>query len=336
MPKTVTLLRGDGVSNDLMDPVLHILKAAGAQVTFDERPAGRASFEQTQDVLPEATIASIRENGVALKGKLLPPKGANQSNPNADLRKRLDLFAAVRPLQNVPGLPARHENVDIIIIRETTEDIYAGLEHNVSDGIVGSLRVVTERACERIARYAFVYARQYKRKKVTLVHKANIMKVTDGLFIQTAERVAAEFPDIQFNKLIVDNACMQLVMRPHQYDVILAGNMYGDIMSDLGAGIVGGISATYGLCCNEKVSIFEAIHGDAPELEGSGKANLLPVLMPACAMLDYLEQHATAERIRRAIEAILQGDRALLTPDLGGQGSTQSMTDAIVNALSPA
>jgi isocitrate dehydrogenase (NAD+) len=328
-PPTVTLLRGDGVSGELMAPVLELLTAAGARVTFDEQPAGRA----TSDTLPAATLASIRANGVALKGKLLSPPGDGHSNPNADLRKRLDLFAAVRPLKNLPGLCARHDGVDVVVIRETTEDIYAGLEHTVSDGIIGSLRVVTERACERIARYAFGYAKQHGRKKVTLVHKANIMKVTDGLFIAVADRVAADYPDIQFNKLIIDNACMQLVMRPHQYDVILAGNMYGDIMSDLGAGIVGGISATYGFCSNDKVTVFEALHGDAPELIGTGKANPLPLLMPACALLEHLQQPEPAARIRAAITAALQGPVEALTRDLGGSGTTQTLIDAIRAAL---
>jgi len=333
MTRTVTLIRGDGITRELIDPVLEIPDAAGADVTFDEKPAVRQSFATHGTALPEETLASIRTHGVALRGKLSTPQGSGYNSPNAALRKQLDLFATVRPLRNLPGLPSRHHNVDIILIRETTEDIYAGLEHNINQDIVGSLRVVTEAACERITRYAFNYARRFGRKKVTLVHKANILKVTDGLFMRTAKRVHdEEFPELAFNTLIIDNACMQLVMRPQNYDVILGGNLYGDIMSDLGAGIIGGISATYGASSNGQIKVFEAIHGDAPHLEGQGLANPLPLLLPAHAMLIYLEQHEAARRIYGAIEKTLVAKQGL-TPDLGGDGTMRTMVEAIIQHL---
>lgn len=331
--QTVTLIRGDGVLRELVEPVVEVLEAAGASIQFDEQPAGRSAYQETGHPLPASTVESIRRNGVALKGKLYTPQGSGYESPNAALRKQLDLFATVRPVHNVPGLPSRHQDIDLVIVRESTEDVYAGLEHHVTQGVVASLKVITERASERIVRFAFEYARQHGRKKVTAVHKANIMKVTDGLFLRTARRIAEEeYPEIAFNALIVDNASMQLLMRPHQYDVIVAGNMYGDILSDLAAGIVGGISAVYGASYAEGLAVFEAIHGDAPHLEGTGVANPLPLLNPACYMLQHIGQHEAARRIRQAVGATLAAGTDL-TPDLGGRGTTVSMTRAIIANL---
>lgn len=329
----ITFIRGDGITREVADPVLALLERAGAQLEIDEKPAGKSAMASHGTPLPDETIESIRANGVALKGKLFTPQGSGYASPNASLRRQLDLFANVRPIRNLPGLPARYSDLDIVVIRESTEDIYAGLEHPVSEGVVASLKVVTEAATERIARYAFEFARRHGRKKVTLVHKANIMKVTDGLLIRVVKRVHQEsYTDLEHDTLIIDNASMQLLLRPSRYDVVLAGNLYGDIFSDLAAGIAGGISATYGAAKNEKMAIFESIHGDAPHLEGTGRANPLPLLMPACYMLEYIGQEDVAASIRNAIGAVLTAGEAV-TPDLGGTANTQEMLDAIAAAL---
>jgi isocitrate dehydrogenase (NAD+) len=331
MTQTVTLIPGDGISVELVDPVLEVLEAAGADVAFERCTAGERACRETGDALPEATIESIRRNRIALKGKLRSRADDAYRNPNWQLRKELHLFAAVLPVRNLPNLPSRHKGVDFVVIRQSTEDIYAGLEHEVRDGVVASLKVVTVDESRRITRFAFDYARQNGRKKISLVHKANIMKVTDGLFIEVAKEVASEYPDIQLDTIIVDNACMQLLLRPSQFDVMLMGNLYGGIMSDLGAGIVGGVSATMGASFGEGLAIFEAIHGDAPHLEGLGTANLLPLLMPATYMLEHIGQAEVADRIRTGISRTLGAGRT--TPDLGGSLTTSEMTKAIISEL---
>jgi isocitrate dehydrogenase (NAD+) len=331
MATTVTLIPGDGITVELIDPVLAVLEAARAEVVFDRQRAGRTAYLETGQEMPEATIESIRRNKVALKGKLRSRLGDPYRSPNWEIRKHLGLYASVIPVRNLRGLPARHRDVDIVVIREAIEDLYGGLEDTMREGIVASFKVVTAEASRRITRFAFEYARQKGRRKVTLVHKANIMKVTDGLFIETAEAVARDFPSIDFKKIIVDNACMQLLLRPQQFDVLLMGNLYGAIMSDLAAGIVGGIAATMGASFGDDIAIFESIHGDAQHLEGKGLANPLPMLMPACLMLEHVGQHATAERIREAVSRALEA--GVKTPDLGGSATTQEMTHAIIAEL---
>lgn len=331
MTQKVTLIPGDGISVELVEPMAEVLNAAGADLVFERHPAGEDAYRDTGDALPPETIESIRRNKVALKGKLRSQPGDPYRNPNWQLRKELELFAAVLPIRNLPCLPSRHQDVDLVVIRQSTEDIYAGLEHEVREGIVASLKVVTVEESKRIARFAFEYAEANGRRKVTLVHKANIMKVTDGLFIEVAKEVARRYPDIELDTLIVDNACMQLLLRPSQFDVMLMGNLYGGIMSDLGAGIVGGISATMGASFGDEIAIFESIHGDAPHLEGTGKANLLPLLMPACYMLEHLGQGLVADRIRTAICRTLA--EGVTTPDLGGASTTEEVTQAIISEL---
>lgn len=327
MPKTVTLIPGDGITAELTEPVVSVLETAKADVEFEIQPAGQKVFETTGEALPEATIASIKKNGVALKGKLRSLPGDAYRTPNWELRKRLELYASVIPVRNLRGLASRHHDVDLVVIREAIEDIYAGLEHIVREGIVASLKVVTAEASKRITKFAFEYAQKNGRRKVTLVHKANIMKITDGLFIECAEEVAKAYPEIEFNKLIVDNACMQMLLQPHTFDVALMGNLYGGIMSDLGAGIVGGISASMGASYGDEIAMFEAIHGEAPDLEGTGKANPLPLLMPACTMLEHLGSQQTADRIREAISSTLEA--GIKTADLGGSATTNEMIQAI-------
>lgn len=331
MTQTVTLIPGTGIAVELMDSILAILASAKADIEFETMEAGPKCFADCGSALPAETIESIRKNKVAFKGKLRSRPEDPYRSPNWELRKQLGLYAAVLPVRNLRGLPARHKDVDLVVIREAIEDIYAGLEHVVRDGIVASLKVVTADASRRITRFAFEYARNNERKKVTLVHKANIMKVTDGLFIETAQEVAKDYPDIEFDKLIVDNACMQLLLKPHRFDVALMGNLYGGIMSDLGAGIVGGISASMGASFGDDMAIFEAIHGEAPHLEGTGKANPLPLLMPACYMLEHLGQTEAASNIREATSRVLEA--GVKTPDLGGTASTESVVKAIISEL---
>lgn len=331
MAKKVTLIPGDGITRDLVEPVLSILDAAGAEVEFEEQEAGRGAYERTGKTFPDATLESIVNNGVALKGKVLTPRDDRYETPASMIRKRLDLYASVRPIRNLRGLPARHTNVDLVLIRESTEDVYAGLEHHVRPDVVSSMKVVTAKGSERITRYAFEYARKHGRKKVTLIHKANIMKKTDGLFIESAKKVAAEYTDVAFDTLIVDNACMQLMLRPHRYDVVLSGNLYGDIFSDLGAGIVGGISAAVGALFNDKLAVFEAIHGEAAHLMGTGLANPLPFLLPAVWMVEHLGQVEVGARIMRAACDTLEA--GIVTADLGGRATTREMTQAIIERL---
>jgi isocitrate dehydrogenase (NAD+) len=331
MSTTVTLLPGDGVSRELVEPVLAVLEAVGADLAFEPAEAGRAAFLRDGESVPAAALASIRKNRVALSGKLTARPGDPYPNPRWDIRRQLDLFAAVLPIRNLRGLRARHRDVDIVVIRQATEDVYAGMEDRIREGLVASLKVVTQAASARITRFAFEWARRNKRREVTLVHKANIMKVTDGLFIETAEGVARDYPDLRFRTLIVDNACMQLLMRPAQFDVLLMGNLYGSIMSDLGVGIVGGISASFGVSLNDDLALFEALHGDAPLLEGTGRANPLPLLLPACYMLEHLGKAALADRVRQAISRTLE--QGVSTPDLGGKATAAEMTKAIIDNL---
>jgi len=335
MTTTVTLIPGDGITRELAESVIAILDAAGADIVFEEQPAGADCYASCGSGIPDATIDSIRKNKIALKGKLLAPPSPEYPNPNSELRQKLDLFAAVRPIRNLRGISARHKDVDIVLIREISEDIYAGLEHKVREDIVTTIKVVTEQGCSRISRFAFEYAQRRNRKRVSLIHKANIMKITDGLFIRSCEKVYDDFKDIEFWKYIVDNACMQLLLRPHQFDVMLMGNLYGDIMSDLGAGIVGGISASMGAMVggvgDDQIVIFEALHGDAPDLVGKNSANPLPFILPAIYMLEHLEQDETAKRIQAAVETAIQD--GIVTADLGGTSSTSEVTKAIIARL---
>jgi isocitrate dehydrogenase (NAD+) len=331
MSRTVTLLPGDGVSREVVEHVLAVLEAVGAGLTFERAEAGREAFRGTGESLPPATLRSIRRNGLALSGKLLARPGDPYPNPRWDLRRELDLFATVLPIRNLRGLPARHHDVDLVVIRQATEDVYAGLEDRIREGLVAGMKVVTEAASARITRFAFEWARRNGRHEVTLVHKANIMKVTDGLFMETAAGVARGYPGIRFRTLIVDNACMQLLLRPAQFDVLLMGNLYGSIISDLGAGIVGGISASFGASLGDDLALFEALHGDAPQLEGTGRANPLPLLLPACYLLEHLGERERADRVREAISRTLE--RGISTPDLGGRATTAELTRAVIAEL---
>jgi isocitrate dehydrogenase (NAD+) len=334
----VTLIQGGGAGLDQVPAVQRILDAAGVQVEWREFVAGLAALEQNQPALPADMLQSVRETGLVLKTKLLSPpglegkKGAKASNYNVQFRREVGLFAAIRPLKNLPGLPARFQNVDMLVIRELTEDLYAAIEHEIVPGVVQSIKVVTDAACRRFFRFAFEWARSRGRRFVHCVHKANILKMADGLFLEAFRSVAADFPWLQTAEIIVDNCCMQMVSKPQQFDVLVMGNLYGDLVSDLGAGIVGGVSATHGINVGERVRVYECFHGGTREEIEPDHANPLPLLLPALDLLEEVGQGVTAQRIASAIGKVLK-KKKVLTVDLGGQGTTSQMTDAIIAAL---
>jgi isocitrate dehydrogenase (NAD+) len=328
----VTLIQGGGAGFDQVPAVQRILKAAGVAIDWDEHLAGLPALERGGDALPEDLLRSVRSTGLALKTKLLSPPGPAHGNPNVLFRKQLGLYASVRPLKNLRGLPARFQGVDILVIRELTEDLYAAIEHEIVPGVVQSLKVVTEAACLRFFRFAFGWARTAGRRLVHCVHKANILKLADGLFLDTFRATARGFPELQTREIIVDNCCMQMVSRPQQFDVLVMGNLYGDLVSDLGAGIVGGISATAGINIGDGVRVYECFHGGTREAIGVNRANPLPLLLPAIDLLESVGEIDAARRILSAIEKVLAGGQAR-TADLGGRSTTTEMADAIIAAL---
>ena len=333
---TVTLIPGDTVGEELAEAVVKVVDASGVSVGWERCLSGQRAQARHGTPLPDELFESVRKNKVALKGRLTTPLGSGHdgdyTSPNVTLRKTLDLFASIRPAKNLRGLKSRYEDVDLVVIRESTEDLYAGIEHEVVRGVVESLKVVTEAASIRIARFAFDYAVRNKRRSVTSVHKANIMKMSDGLFLECCRLVAADYPEIDYRELIADNCIMQLVLEPQQFDVLVMGNMLGDIISDVCAGLVGGPGAMPGINVGPDVTVFEAIHGNAPHLEGRDLANPLTLLMPAICMLRHLGEDEAADRIRRAVERILTQGEAL-TRDLGGNARTSEMAQAIVEAV---
>lgn len=333
----VTLVQGGGIGLDLVPAVQAVVKAAGVDVDWDEHLAGGASVERGCPPLPDDMLRSVRTNGLVLKTRLLPPPGTREGirvavNYNVVFRRELGLFASVRPLKNLAALPARFHGVDILLIRELTEDLYGAIEHEIVPGVVQSIKVVTEAASLRFFRFAFGYARAAGRKSVTCVHKANILKLGDGLFLDAFRETARDFPDLQAREIIVDNCCMQLVSRPTQFDVLVAGNLFGDILSDLGAGLVGGISASHAINLGDNLRVFETFHGGPREEIGADRANPLPLLLPALDLLETVGERAAARRILGAIGTVLT-DRRRLTADLGGTATTTEMTAAIVGEL---
>jgi isocitrate dehydrogenase (NAD+) len=334
MALRVTLIQGGGGGLDQVPAVQAILTAAGSAIDWDEHLAGWASMESGGPPLPPALLQSVRDRGLALKTMLLTPPGPRHDslNFNVQLRRELGLFASVRPLKNLAGLPARFQGIDMFVIRELTEDLYAAIEHEIVPGVVQSIKVVTESACRRFFRFAFDWARNAGRKTVTCVHKANILKMADGLFLEAFRTAARDYPELQTREIIVDNCCQQMVSRPQQFDVLVMGNLYGDLVSDLGAGVVGGISATAGINVGEGVRVYEAFHGGRREDIGVNRANPVPLLLPAIDLLDAEGQKPVAQRILSAVEQVLTERRAL-TPDLGGQATTTEMADAIIAAL---
>jgi isocitrate dehydrogenase (NAD+) len=329
---TITLIPGDGIGPEVTDAVVAILDAAGAGITWERHDAGLIAAEQTGQTLPDALLASIRRNRVALKGPVTTPIGQGFTSVNVGLRKALDLYANLRPVRNLPGVPSRFDRVDLVIVRENTEDLYAGLEHVVVPGVVESLKIITAKASTRIARFAFEHATRAGRKKVTAVHKANIMKLGDGLFIESTRAVAKDFPDITYEERIVDAACMHLVMRPEQFDVLVLPNLYGDIVSDLCAGLVGGLGVVPGANIGADSAVFEAVHGTAPDIAGKNIANPMALLLSALLMLDHIGETNAAATIRAALDCVLTDGR-VRTRDLGGTASTSDFGRAIVEAM---
>ncbi len=338
MQHAAVLIPGDGIGPEVAEAVRRVLDAAGAPVAWQTHLAGQAALDEGDDVLPDSTVEAVRDTGLALKGPCTTPVGRGFTSVNVKLRKALDLYAAVRPVRNLEGVPTRFEGVDLVVVRENTEGLYSGVENEITEGVVTSLKVATQRACERIARWAFEYARRRGRQKVTVLHKANIMKLTDGLFLRTAEAVAGEFPEIGFEALIIDAGCMRLVQEPSQFDVLLMENLYGDVVSDLCAGFVGGLGVVPGANLGQDCAVFEAVHGSAPDIAGKGGASPLALLMSAVMMLNHLketrgdaEAAAVADRIKAAYSSALAAGAA--TRDVGGTLGTLAFADAVIERL---
>jgi len=332
MTHTITLIPGDGIGPEVTEAVVRILKASGVSIEWESHVAGLVAFERTGQALPVELIDSIRRNKVALKGPVTTPIGQGFTSVNVGLRKALDLYANLRPVWNLPGIDSRFQGVDLVIVRENTEDLYAGLEHEVVPGVVESLKIITEKASTRIAQFAFQHARKHGRKKVTSIHKANIMKLSDGLFIDSVRRVARDYIDITYDERIVDAACMQLVMHPEQYDVLVLPNLYGDIVSDLCAGLVGGLGVVGAANLGSEIGVFEAVHGSAPDIAGKHLANPTALLLSAVLMLRHIDEATAADRIMQALGAVLTA-RAVRTRDLGGTASTLEFADAVSKHL---
>jgi len=332
MKHTVTLIPGDGIGPEVSEAVVRILDVAGVDIEWDRRDAGATAFARTGDALPPSLLDSVRRHKVALKGPIATPIAGGYASVNVGLRKALDLYANLRPVVNLPGVRSRFENVDVVIVRENTEDLYAGLEHQIVPGVVESLKIITSRASARIARFAFAYARQNGRKRVTAVHKANIMKHSDGLFLSCAREAAGEFAGIAYDEVIVDAACMHLVMHPERFDVLVMPNLYGDIVSDLCAGLVGGLGVVGSANLGDETALFEAVHGTAPDIAGRNLANPTALLLSALLMLQHIGETGHAERIRTALVRVLT-ERGVRTRDLGGSATTGEYADAICREL---
>ena len=327
-----TLIPGDGVGPEVIGAAVKVVAASGVKIEWDEQTAGAAALKRVGTPVPPALIASLRRTRIALKGPLETRVGEGYRSINVYLRKTFDLFANLRPTRSFPGVNTRFSNVDLIVVRENTEDLYAGIEHQVTPGVVESVKVITARASTRIARFAFEFARRNQRRSVTAIHKANIMKLSDGLFLKCARRVAAEYKDIEYKEQIVDAACMRLVTDPSAFDVLLLENLYGDIVSDLCAGLVGGLGMVPGANYGDRGAIFEAVHGTAPDIAGKGVANPVAAILSGALMIEYLGHHDAAERIRAAVAKVLKA-RRVRTPDLGGKATTDEVTAAIIRAM---
>ena len=332
MKHTITLIPGDGIGPEIAANVVRIIEASGVEIEWETHYAGAQALEKFGDTLPQALLDSILRNKVALKGPITTPVGKGFTSVNVGLRKALDLYANLRPIRALPNVPCRYPELNLVIVRENTESLYAGLEHVVVPGVVESLKIITEKASTRIARFAFEYSRREHRKKVTCGHKANIMKLSDGLFLDCFRKVATEFPEIKADDKIIDNACMQLVMRPEQFDVMLLENLYGDIVSDLCAGLIGGLGLVPGANIGENGAMFEAVHGSAPDIAGQGIANPTALLQSAILMLRHLGEREAADRTENALLNVFQEGR-VRTRDIGGSARTSEFADAIIQRM---
>ncbi len=330
--RTVTIINGDGIGPEVMAATVRVLQALKLPLDFEYKDAGAEVIAKYGTNLPHETVEAVLRSGVALKGPTGTVVGGGMPSANVGLRKRLDLYSSLRPVKSVPNVKTRYENVDLIVVRENTESLYAGLEHIIVPGVVESLKIITEKASTRIARFAFEYAKKNGRKKVTSVHKANIMKLSDGLFLDCTRKVGREYPEIQYEEVIIDNFCMQLVKDPTRFDVLVMENLYGDIVSDLCAGLVGGLGVVPGANIGERTAVFEAVHGTAPDIAGRGIANPTALMMSAVMMLDWLGMSDESKRMENAIQKVYTEGK-VRTGDLGGTANTREFTDAIIAAL---
>lgn len=329
----VVLIPGDGIGPEVAEATVLMVEAAGARIDWIRMEAGADVMTKYGTPVPEEVFAAISSVGVGLKGPITTPIGTGFSSANVMLRKRLDLYSNVRPVKSIPGVTSRYDSVDLVVVRENSEDLYSGLEHLVVPGVVESLKIITETACLRIGEFAFNYARSLGRKQVTAVHKANIMKLADGLFLECLRRVSRNYPEIEYRELIVDNTCMQLVMRPEQFDVMVMENLYGDIVSDLCSGLIGGLGLTgsgnYGA---NGLALFEAVHGSAPDIAGRNLANPVALTLSAVMMLRHIGDRASADRLESAVLGVLS-DGQVRTRDLGGAATTTELRDAVISRL---
>lgn len=328
----VTLIPGDGIGPEVTNAMRKVLDVAGADIQWEVVEAGEAQIEKYGTPLPEHVIEAIKKNKIAIKGPITTPVGKGFKSVNVTLRQNLDLYVNLRPVKSFKGLKSRYEDIDLVIVRENTEDLYAGIEHKIGDYAAESIKLITKPACERIVDFAFDYAKKHDRSKVTAIHKANIMKLTDGLFLNTAREVAEKYPEVNFDDLIVDAAAMNLVLNPEKYDVMVTTNLYGDILSDLCSGLVGGLGLIPGANIGKDYAVFEAVHGSAPQIAGQNKANPTAVIQSAIMMLRYLEQNEVADKIEKALEKVF-AEGKILTIDLGGDATTTEFTEAVCKVL---
>jgi isocitrate dehydrogenase (NAD+) len=326
------LIPGDGIGPEVTAPTLAVIKAAGVEIEWERHLAGAEALKKHRTTIPQALMDSFERNRVALKGPVTTPVGEGFASVNVELRQTFNLYANLRPIKNLPGVKARYENIDLVVVRENTEGLYSGIEHEVVPGVVESLKIMTEQACTRIANFAFGFARRNGRKKIAAVHKANIMKLSDGLFLECARRVAGKYPSVGFSDVIVDNACLQLIVNPWQFDMLLMENLYGDILSDLAAGLVGGLGVVPGANLGDRYSLFETVHGSAPDIKGKNIANPCAMIQAAVMMLRHISENAAARRVSAALERVLTRGE-VKTRDLGGTATTKKFGEAIIREI---
>jgi isocitrate dehydrogenase (NAD+) len=332
MSHKVTLIPGDGIGPEVMNATVRILEATGVKFDWETFAVGAEAYEKSGEYIPKDLIESLERTKVGLKGPVTTPVGGGFPSINVALRKKFELYANFRPIRNLPHIPTRYPDVDLIIVRENTESLYSGLEHEVVPGVIESLKIITEKASTRIAKFAFEYARKHERKKVHAIHKANIMKLSDGLFLKCCRNVAKDYPEVTYAEHIVDNTCMQLVMNPYQYDILVMENLYGDIISDLCAAFVGGLGFVPSANLGEHCAIFEAVHGSAPDIAGKNVANPTALLRSALLMVRHLGEHAASTQIRNALERVYRYPEKL-TRDIGGQAGTSQFADAVIEEM---
>jgi len=332
MKHRITLIPGDGIGPEVTKPTLAIIKASGVDVQWETHLAGAEALRKHGTTLPKSLMDSFEKNRLALKGPVTTPVGEGFASVNVELRQTFNLYANLRPVKNLPGVKARYQGIDLIVVRENTEGLYSGIEHEVVPGVVESLKIMTEQACMRIAKFAFEFARANGRKKIAAVHKANIMKLSDGLFLECARKISKSYKSIGFSDIIVDNACMQLVLDPWKFDMLLMENLYGDIVSDLAAGLVGGLGVVAGANLGDRHALFEPVHGSAPDIKGKNIANPSAMIQAAVMMLRHVSEKAAANRISSALERVLMRGE-VLTRDLGGSASTTKFAEAIIREI---